>query len=646
VTLLLVACSDYALTPPGRGVGEVDVVPGVLVFAAPTVALSVGVHNVGDGPLFLGVPEISGAAFALERGAAGTLGPGEVEEVTVAWTGADGVGLLTIRSDDADEPAIGVGLTGVAGTAPSECEATPAGAADVSSDPDCLGVAPAAPWDVVLEWEHSTGDGGVWTMPAVGRFSDPVTPDVAFVTAGGALTAVRGDGSTIVLQESGYKAMSGVVLADVTGDGAADLVAARSTGEVVALDSAGGEQWRSPPLDLFWSQITAGDLEGDGDVEVVAGRHVLDGTSGAVVVSLDPPLTDNPAPVLADLDGDGVREIALGEQVYAADGSPRWSVVTDGYTSFSAVFGDGAWFASSGVATAVDSAGAWRFDVALEPGPPGVPCVGDLDGDGDPEVVVPQPGEIATFHADGAPFWINTAPDDPAGTAGCSLADLDADGAFEVVYADTDQLFALNGRSGVILFERPHTSSTFTEYPVPADVDGDGRLELVVAASDPAGGFGGIRVYGNPGWPAGRTAWGIHDFAASNQGEDGSLVELAPRWDGWLRAAPGWPANAPDLAVAITGVCCVGGAVEVAYQVRNEGPADAPAGSEVVLYAVDGPGELALTSRALPAIPAGRALAGEVLRVTSTAAALRMRIEGPGIRCDVDDDRADATCPP
>jgi hypothetical protein len=658
----LLACSDYALAPPPPGVGDLQVSPAALTFG-PGDAVeerSVVLRNDGGAPVLVGVPTVSGA-FSLVQAAAVDLRAGESASLAVRWDPADGPGdgALSLHSGDPDRPEITVPLLALAedtGTPPtsSGCGVALAAEAAVGFDPVCADAHAAEdPWSPVLEWAFATDDDGVWTMPAVGALADAV-PRVAFVTLGGELVVARGDTGAPDWELPGFKAASGVVLADVTGDGAAEVVAASNAGEVIALDGSGAEIWRSVALDLWWSQVTAGDLEGDGDVEVVAGRHVLDGASGALIVSLDPPIVDNPAPVLADVDGDGIREILLGETVHDAAGPLRWSAPTDPFLAFPAVIGGDVWFATNGVVHVFGGDGIARFDVALDPGAPGVPCVGDLDADGFPEIVVPQTHSIGAWHGDGTRLWRSEATSDPTGSAGCSLADLDADGVPEVIYADEDQLLALDGRTGATRFSLPHASSTFTEYPVPVDVDGDGHVEIVVAANDFDGGLAGVRVFGHPDWPNGRTAWGIHDFAAWNQQEDGSLLAVSGGGD-WLRGYPGWPADAADLAVAITGSCatsCDGGLVEVAWQVRNEGTVPEPSGAEVVLYAVNGAAETELARATLPEVPAARALAGASFAVSAAelgAAALRIQVvpDTARTRCDAGDDQADAppVCP-
>lgn len=162
-----------------------------------------------------------------------------------------------------------------------------------------------------------------------------------------------------------------------------------------------------------------GDLDGDGDLEVVVGAYdsnqVYAWHADGTPVAGWPQSTGwhvGSSPALGDLDGDGDLEVvsgSLGYPVYAwhGDGTP--------------------------VAGWPQTRGGGGF---------GSPALGDLDGDGDLEVVIGagvdlgggvESGEVSAWHGDGTPVagWPRTT----AGRVWSSpaLGDLDGDGDLEVV---------------------------------------------------------------------------------------------------------------------------------------------------------------------------------------------------------------------
>ena len=84
----------------------------------------------------------------------------------------------------------------------------------------------------------------------------------------------------------------------------------------------------------------------------------------------------------------------------------------------------------------------------------GGPCVGDFDGDGQPELAYGAYDGFYVWDVDVRNVWY--APIDVAnyaGQAACAGYDLDADGALEVLYADEHAFRIHDGRTGAVNFQ-------------------------------------------------------------------------------------------------------------------------------------------------------------------------------------------------
>lgn len=161
-------------------------------------------------------------------------------------------------------------------------------------------------------------------------------------------------------------------------------------------------------------------------------------------------------PVVVDLDADCVPEIVFNTYAQSA-------FTTDGILR--AIRGDD----GSEVWTA--TAAAFRTDGSANP------AVGDVDGDGRPDIFITGPGKnVLRFGADGAPIWQSEAFAGPEGSASVAIANLDGQGDAEIIVGA-----AVFDSSGALVFEGLQGRGYGGQGPISciADLDGDGRPELV-----------------------------------------------------------------------------------------------------------------------------------------------------------------------
>lgn len=437
---------------------------------------------------------------------------------------------------------------------------------------------------VVAQLTDDDGDGDV---------DEDDLPDVAFLHADRAtdnapavLTVV--DGATgdvhFTLAADGL-ATPHLAAGDVDGDGVAELV---STDDVVVIVVEGDGTvsrvlpWPGPPPNPVTAPgirpIGLADLDGDGVVElhrsVTAPRSPgslfldagvtvlsLDGSSSWTVVDreLDPVVVFRPSQA-ADLDPSRPGlEVFDANALFDATGARAWvqrGVAAVGPTAVGDLDGDGSpelvvvatgYQLRPTTIHVLDALGRRVADLEL----PGLRAAGDValadgDGDGLPEVVVPLPGSVRSHALSGGVLverWRAPTQDESC-CAGLTAFDFDGDGAAEIVYNDEVALHVLDGRSGASLFSAPMHSETIVEKPVVADIDADCVTEIVVSRGydwvGPANDL--VVAFEVPLSQPARPIWNQSGYHVTNVEDDGTIPLAEPA--AWT--VPGtWHAQVP-----------------------------------------------------------------------------------------------------
>ncbi len=298
------------------------------------------------------------------------------------------------------------------------------------------------------------------------------------------------------------------VTADLTGNGTPEIISGRQAWTV---------SWTEPPvgapvvsLSLLWEHIgpdgypAVADLDGDGFPEVV--------------------LVGDPEPFT---DPDGGGPLSFDGQVRVLDGSTGelWCGVD---STGAACAGNDALRTQplplqgggrGGPPVLADVDGDGRLEIAV--GGRDTVAVYDLARAG--EDIVQPAGDPIPSTGDIYRRWSASVRDTSATTGGLSAFDFEGDGAQELLHQGECYTRVFDGSSGATRLQLESSSTGNLGYPLVADVDADDHAELIVVTSDETAAADcadipgytarqGIFVYSDSdnAWPRTRSVWNQH----------------------------------------------------------------------------------------------------------------------------------------
>ncbi len=277
----------------------------------------------------------------------------------------------------------------------------------------------------------------------------------------------------------------------------------------------------------FRSSAAVGDLDGDSRKEMVAGNNYnrtfmwsYNGSGYSTPSGYFRELFfTQRSPVLADLDKNGDLEIIFGQNAY----------------------GSSIWGSSSGALHVLNHDGSnfAGFPQNINGNPMSSPAVGDIDGDGNAEIVMVvsgSPAKIFAFRKDGSVVagWPVLFGNENPTYSPPTIADIDGDGTQEIMLATiinqfpsqpqyTTQVLIFN-HDGTVQKKYDNIEDCFNVMSpiIPADIDNDGKTELVFSCF----GLFGMPTVGNAvinvhaldlGTQLGKIEWQTehHDFRHS-----------------------------------------------------------------------------------------------------------------------------------
>ncbi|GAB3029868.1 hypothetical protein GCM10027052_02390 [Parafrigoribacterium mesophilum] len=370
-------------------------------------------------------------------------------------------------------------------------------------------------------WLQGFATGDMWSSPAVGDVTGDGVPEIVVGGVNSIARVYSISGQLLTTIDPGGADVPGGVgathaspaLGDINGDGTDDIVLA-NTGSIMAAYSFKNRvlvnlmkkfedrAFNSGPNGLF-ATPALGYVDGDNRLDIVTASwgqrlDVWSGRTADRVANWPQWLKDTiwSSPAIGDVDGDGANEIVIGGDcdgsgslqpcygmggggyiwVFNLDGTVKWKYFVSGQAIWSSpaladlngdggldiVVGTGAYWpepAGRKVIALNGKTGKLMWEAPTSARVVGSPSVGDVDGDGKPEVfIVSRGAHLLSYDGENGHLRFDKCIDDgsscgdpnSATHGGVALADIDGDGVVEAVTQGEQKLRVFDANSGAL----------------------------------------------------------------------------------------------------------------------------------------------------------------------------------------------------
>ena len=365
-------------------------------------------------------------------------------------------------------------------------------------------------------WSTDTGSSPIQASPTVADLGGDGKADVVVGTMDGRVLWLDGPSGRIVrtfrqgapqhcpagqdCRPDGFFASPAV--ADINGDGTKDIIAPSYDHSVYAWSRTGSLLWRRFLEDTLWSSPVVADIDRDGRPEVILGGDIWagnplgkpaggltwilkrDGSTYPGYPKSTPGQTVWSSPAVADLNGDGWRDVIVGTGANWPEPAGR----------------------SVNAFTAKTGQNLSGWPVGVEGRVVASPAIGDINGDGRLDVTFASDGGwVYAYSRSGQRMWrqcngtnstsCQTGYSTKAGTV---IADVDSDGEQEVVSALDKDIRVFRGATGTVeaSYRIAHPAS-FASGSTPAIAEVDGRTLIVHNSLFRSNGHGGNPAAGD-----------------------------------------------------------------------------------------------------------------------------------------------------